>query len=384
MTDVDGEVTMNRQDGRVVDGDTRTGRLTSNNPVYQLDVAAVRRIVPELLDTLRARMRILHRVRLLQPIGRRALAVEMGTTERVLRSEVEFLRQQALLVAGPAGMGLSEEGHNLLNEFEQVLAAIEGRTELATALSRTLGIANVLVVVGDSDEEQWVKDTLGLQAAMHLREDLHGGDVVAVTGGSTMATLAKMMPHRGADLDVRVVPARGGLGESASVQANTIAEELALALGGRHTVLHIPDRLSEETLARLMSEPMVQERLNEVRAATVVVHGIGDALQMAYRRQLSETEVHTLQEQDAVAEAFGYYFNRDGLAVYTMTTVGLKLADLERMRLVMGVAGGGSKAAAIVAAARAYRMDVLVTDEGAANAILHQTNESDVKTEGFR
>jgi len=371
---LDGGVTMNRTEGAIVGGDIREGSRQTEQG-QQLNITAVRRVVPELLDTLRDRTRILHRIRLLQPIGRRALAVEMGTTERVLRGAVEFLKEQGLLLAGPAGMALSEEGQNLLNELDQVLAAIEGRTELATALSRKLGIRDVIVVVGDSDDEQWVKDSLGLQAARHLRARLQSGDVVAVTGGSTMATLSKMMPRQGSSLDVRVVPARGGLGESASVQANTIAEELALAIGGRHTVLHIPDRLSEDTLAQLMGEPTVQERLKEVREATVVVHGIGDALQMAYRRQLSEAEIQTLQEQDAVAEAFGYYFNREGLTVYTMTTVGLQLGDLERMRLVMGVAGGRSKAAAIVATSCAYRMNLLVTDEGAAKAILHQASQ---------
>ncbi|QSO54725.1 DNA-binding transcriptional regulator [Alicyclobacillus curvatus] len=335
-----------------------------------INLSAARRIVPELLETLSSRYRILHRLRLLQPIGRRALAVELGTTERVLRSEVEFLRQQGLLDAGPAGMMLSDEGQALLDELDSVLASLEGRTELASALQKVLQISRVVVVVGDSDVEQWVKDTLGFQAATELRTLLHEGDVVAVTGGSTMATLAKMMPRHNAPFPVRVVPARGGLGESTSIQANTIAEQLATALGGSYSVLHVPDRLSEETLKRLNDEPMVQERLEEIRQSNLVVHGIGGALQMAERRALSPEEYEMLVKRGAVAEAFGYYFNQQGETVHSMTTVGLKLGDLDRMRLVMGVAGGASKAPAIASVAKAYRIDLLVTDEGAARAIL--------------
>ena len=338
-----------------------------------INLSAAQRIVPELLETLRSRSRILHRIRLLQPIGRRALATELGTTERVLRSEVEFLRQQGLLDAGPAGMVLSDEGNALLDELDSVLATMEGRTELALTLEKVLGIPRVVVVVGDSDGEQWVKDTLGFQAANELRNLLCEGDVVAVTGGSTMATVAKMMPQ-GKALPVRVVPARGGLGESTSIQANTIAEQLATVMGGSYSVLHVPDRLSEETLKRLTDEPMVQERLNEIRQSTVVVHGIGGALQMAERRALSHDEYLMLEEQGAVAEAFGYYFNQQGQTVHSMTTVGLKLADLDRMRFVMGVAGGTSKAPAIASVAKAYRIDLLVTDEGAARAILNHVH----------
>jgi central glycolytic genes regulator len=336
--------------------------------VIQLSVA--RRMVPELLETLRSRATILHRVQLLQPIGRRALADELGTTERILRSEVDFLRRQGLIAATAAGMSLTEEGHSLLEEVDELLAATEGRAELATRLSRQLFIPKVLVVQGDSDTDEWVKDTLGYQAATQLRALLLDEDVLAVTGGTTMAAVAQMMPVKGETRKVRVVPARGGLGETVSVQANTIAAELAQRLGGDSIMLHVPDRLSQETLDQLMNEPQVQERLKALRQANVVIHGIGGALRMATRRQMDADEIRSLQQCGAVAEAFGYYFNSDGEIVHTMTTVGLRLDDIRTMRTVMGVAGGHSKAQAIAAAAKAYRMDVLVTDEGAAKAIL--------------
>lgn len=335
-----------------------------------LELSAVRRIVPELMETLQARVQILHRIRLLQPVGRRALAAAMGITERVLRAEVEFLRRQGLLVFNPAGMSLSEQGYALLDQLEGVLAAVEGRGELAQRLSRALGIPHVTVVQGDSDEETWVKDTLGLQTALYLRETLTEGDVLAVTGGTTMSAVAEMMPAKGPRLRIRVVPARGGLGENVDIQANTIAARLAERLGGTSIMLHVPDQLSPETLEHLTSEPLVQERLQEVREATVVVHGIGDALTMARRRQLAPEELAVLRARGAVAEAFGYFFDAQGEPVHAMTTVGLRLEDLAQLRLVIAVAGGASKAKAIAAAAKAYRMDVLVTDEGAATAIL--------------
>lgn len=335
-----------------------------------LDLSVVRRIAPEWLEVIQSRAGVLRRIRFLQPIGRRALALEMGSTERILRAEVDFLKQQGLISAQAAGMSLTEEGYTLLEQVETLLAAIEGRAELSRAAALLLGIPKVLVVAGDSDTDVRIKDALGYEAAVYLRSVLLPDDVLAVTGGTTLAAMAKQMPRKGQPVPIRVVPARGGLGETVSAQANTIASDLAERLGGTSIMLHVPDRLSEVTFKRLAEEPMVRERLAEVRQATVVVHGIGGAMKMARRRQLTAAEIVELEQSGAVAEAFGYYFDSTGRTVSTMSTVGVRLGDLQQMRLVIGVAGGRSKAKAIVAAAKAYPMHVLVTDEGAARALV--------------
>ena len=49
--------------------------------------------------------------------------------------------------------------------------------------------------------------------------------------------------------------------------------------------------------------------LDKIRQANITIHGIGDALKMAYRRQSSEQVIENLQHHQAVAEAFGYYFD---------------------------------------------------------------------------
>ncbi|MCF8568186.1 DNA-binding transcriptional regulator [Alicyclobacillus tolerans] len=344
-----------------------------------ISLSIARRIVPELLEVLQNRAKILNRIWQMQPIGRRALAAELGTTERVLRAELDFLKQQGLLVAATTGMSLSVEGQSLLEELDILLAAIEGRISLAQQLSKVLKIEQVIVVGGDSDQEEWVKDTLGYQAGVYLQSVLQPSDIVAVTGGTTMAAVAKMMPAKAERMNVKIVPARGGVGENLSLQANTIASELAARLGGTSTMLHVPDRLGEDTLELIVKEPEVQRRLQEIRSASIVLHGIGDAMKMAERRQSRREEITLLREQGAVAEAFGYYFDSDGKVVHEMNIIGLRISDLTQVRAVMGVAGGRSKSAAIVAAAKAYPMDVLVTDEGAAKAVLQNTFREELR-----
>lgn len=339
------------------------------------DWTAVRRVVPELMDTLQRRLRILQRVHLLGPIGRRALAQSMQQSERTLRAELDVLRQQGLLLSSAAGVSLSDEGSTLLTELEEVAAAAAGRADLAGWLGQMLNIPDVTVVEGNSDAEPWVKDQLGLQAGQRLQSVLQNDDVIAVTGGTTVAAIARNLSERHDFTGIRVVPARGGVGETVAYQANTIAAALADKFGGKSLMLHVPDRLSPGAFEQMLSDPYVAQRLPMIRASSVVVHGIGDAFAMARRRQATEEELNQIKAGNAKAEAFGYYFDGQGKVAYSMKTIGLRLQDMDHVRVVMAIAGGADKAEAIAAAAKAYRIDILVTDEGAARHLIQLNSQ---------
>src|SRR4051794_21499783 len=100
----------------------------------------------------------------------------------------------------------------------------------------------------------------------------------------------------------------------------------------------------------MIKEPEIHEVLALIKSASMVLHGIGDAITMAERRKTSAEELQKLQEFQAVGEAFGYYFNEAGEVVHKVQTIGLQLNDLENVENVIAVAGGASKAKAI----RAY------------------------------
>ncbi|MCI0182251.1 sugar-binding transcriptional regulator [Sulfoacidibacillus ferrooxidans] len=331
---------------------------------------ASQRLVPELAQKFRSRYRVLQRIFLHQPIGRRSLAQVLGTTERILRADVELFKEQGLIDVGPIGMSVTDAGEILLADLDKVIRKLDGRRELEQQLATVLAISRVTVVPGDCEQDDAVMRDIGHAAAQMLQGYIVPPCTVAVTGGSTMATLAEMMPRVISTQQVEVLPARGGLGERVELLANTIASQLADKLGGTYRMFHVPESLSKATVERLSKEPVIQEMAERIRRADIVVHGIGDALTMALRRQLDDDTVAILQSSGAVAEAFGYYFDAQGAIVYTMNTVGMRLEDLAEIDAVIAVAGGRAKGAAIRAASRAYQIDALVTDEGAARAIL--------------
>ncbi|MDB5085860.1 MAG: hypothetical protein JWN30_2746, partial [Bacilli bacterium] len=240
-------------------------------------IAAQMKLVPDLVATMSRRYKILQQILLNQPIGRRSLAQQLHATERVLRGEVEFLRAQDLLAIEALGMRLTPAGARLVNDLDPVMTALNGMSELEDLLKERLGIPSVIVVPGDQDSDPLVKRELGYVSAKFIQNHLKDGDILAVTGGTTMAAVADMMPQIRLP-NLVVIPARGGLGEQVETLANTIASTMAARLGGSHKLFHVPDYLLEEASQSLARDPIVAETLNKLRTAHMVVHGIGQAM----------------------------------------------------------------------------------------------------------
>lgn len=327
------------------------------------------KLVPDILEEMKRRYRILKQIHLAQPIGRRSLAQNLATTERILRAEVDFLRDQGLIMAETIGMSITDSGRQVLHNLDGMMRELEGFQDLEERLSKALGIAQVLIIPGDSKEDPLVKKEMGYQTARLIREYLREG-VLAVTGGTTIAEVASMMPAGPTAHPVEVLPARGGIGENVEIQANTISAAIANKLGGTYRMLHVPDNLSDETSQMLHEEPHIQDYLNRIKNVRMVVHGIGQAITMAKRRGVSNEVLSLLAAKEAKGEALGYYFAEDGRVVYSMNSIGIRMNDLEHVDMMIAVAGGREKAAAVIAVARGSRQDVLVTDEVCAEAML--------------
>lgn len=63
------------------------------------EVELIESIVPDLIDVLRKRFIILRNIDWSEPVGRRVLAQILGMSERVLRTETDYLRKQELIAS---------------------------------------------------------------------------------------------------------------------------------------------------------------------------------------------------------------------------------------------------------------------------------------------
>ena len=152
----------------------------------------LQKIVPELTNLLVQRYQILRQVSHEYPIGRRALAARLGLSERVLRAQVDFLKNGGLLAFSSAGMSVTEEGADILKELADYVRKLQDLNSLEQFLCERLDIGRVVIIPGDSDQEEVVKREIGRAAARILGNLLNDGKehIVAVSGGTTMAALA--------------------------------------------------------------------------------------------------------------------------------------------------------------------------------------------------
>lgn len=247
-----------------------------------------KQLLPDLMDVLRIRYTILHQIMLSELIGRRTLAPLLDMTERVLRAETDLLKAQGLIEIETSGMRISEAGSRLLEQMGPIAKELFGLNDLEEKIRRTYGLRKVIVVPGDCEASPLTKRDLGRAGAKALLSVMSDDDIIAVTGGSTLAEVAEQLnlltavPMKNSWF----VPARGGLGESMEFQANTIASTMAKRVGAKYRLLHVPDLLSDDAYQSLVQDRNIQEIVQVIRQCRIIVHGIGDAMEMTRRRRL--------------------------------------------------------------------------------------------------
>lgn len=335
------------------------------------DLKLLKTITPEVIGIFETRYSILRTILYNQPIGRRSLSNLIDIQERTVRNEANILRKQGLLEIEKVGMSVTNDGLNLLNKLSDTYIQLKGIPELEVKLKAVLGIRDVYIVPGNSEKDKLVLKDLAKKASLILKSKVVDNDIIGITGGTTMAEVAKNCTQENRNNNLTVIPARGGLGRNLHTQSNSIAVQIAEKLNGEYKLLYVPDGLSENALKHMVQNQEIKESLELINNMNILVFGIGRADVMAKRRNLGDKKIDKLIELGAVAEAFGHYFNIYGKDIWEYKTIGLSLEQFKSLSNVIGVAGGESKAEAIMAISTLNSNLQLITDESAARKILN-------------
>lgn len=253
---------------------------------------------------------------------------------------------------------------------------LEDIGELAKRLKERYRLEQVRVAYSPLNEYEEIKKNIGRKAAAFLHEIVKDGDIIGVTWGTTMYSLACQLKGKRVQ-GVEVVQLKGGVSHS---QSNTYAAETVhLFAKAYHTIaryLPLPVIFDNPDLKRMVENDQHIRRIIELgRQANIAVFTVGtvkdDAL--LFRLGYLGPEEKTVLQQTGVGDICSRFFDAEGRIcneAINSRTVGIELADLRHKESSILVAGGERKIAAIQAALAGGYANILITDQFTAKALL--------------
>jgi DNA-binding transcriptional regulator LsrR (DeoR family) len=231
-----------------------------------------------------------------------------------------------------------------------------------------------LVAVEPRDVDETPTEAAARAGARILSRRARAGGVIGVGWGLTLRAAARQVvrgPVRGLTL-VDVVgrpPADDSL-----VAASRV---LARAWGAEAVPVPAPAFAATPKMrAELLRNPVVERALARAREADLIVVSVGGVDEEATLVREGVVDAATLarlRAAGAVGDLLGHFFDARGREVRVRglaVPIGLGLDDLRAARLVVAVAAGQAKVAAIRAAVASGLVSGLVTDETTARALL--------------
>lgn len=247
--------------------------------------------------------------------------------------------------------------------------------ELEQKLERQYGLREVLVVDGESTEEE-LEMALGSAAARHMQYMIRDGYTVGISMGSTLYHMVSQLKDGGAQ-DVTFVPLIGGMGRlRTELHSNSLAESMSRFYGGTFIPLHAPARVSSALVRdELMREDSLSPAISLMRNLDVALVGIGypnEHSAIKATGYFKENEIESLMEREVAGELCMQFYDVTGdTAPYRgdNTVVGIDIHRLRKVPCSVGIAGGMEKLSAIRGAIQGRYINMLITDVQCAEAL---------------
>lgn len=259
-----------------------------------------------------------------------------------------------------------------------VLPPIGVYAEIEERIEQQFGLAEAVVVEVPSDSAEAIRREVGVAAADHLSRAVMEGDRIGVSWGTTLkAMVDSLQPIQTSN--VHVVQILGGIGPpEAKEHATELSRGLAHVLGARLTVLPAPGLVDNPAVREaITSDRYVRNALELFEALDTAYLGIGALETNAALKQdgsrISQEEYDELVERGAVGDMAMRFFDADGLPIESSLNdrmIGITLEQMNRVDRVVGVAGGMRKHDVILGALRGGLVDVLITDQRTAEALV--------------
>ena len=249
--------------------------------------------------------------------------------------------------------------------------------DLSADLRAHLGLRRTIVLARTADGDGVYGD-LGKVGAELLAELVTGGDVLGLScSRSVTATTQALRDLEPCDV-VQLTRTLAGAGvDTGSVES---VRRAAVVSGGRafpiYAPMVLPDSSTKQSLAGQEGIRNTLDRIETVTVAMVAIGGWSEGLSTVWGSVTGDEQVAAVRA-NAIGEIGGRLFDVNGDPVPGSVddrVLGMTLAQLREIDEVVGLAHGGGRAPAVLAAVASGLIDTLVCDAGLARALLNETD----------
>jgi len=248
---------------------------------------------------------------------------------------------------------------------------------LESKFEAAFGIKEAVIVPSTGDQDSaLVLDSVARAAGQYL-SGLGKIPAIGISWGRTMTAVARRLPPYWNE-GVEVVLLNGSMNVRYSgPQTNNVAELFASAGKGIATLLPVPAVFGHaSTKQALEHDPTIAAVLDFAARVPVICFGIGAMVQDSVLIQsgyVSLQQHELLKRNGAVGDILSRYIDAEGNIVdpeLNARTIGISLESCRSRVLSIGIAAGLEKRDAVLSCLRAKYVNVVITDEATALAVM--------------
>jgi deoxyribonucleoside regulator len=250
---------------------------------------------------------------------------------------------------------------------------------LEDELEKRFGLKRAIVIENNGLSDPELKSKLGATASDFLLEIIKEGDVVGVSWGTTVNEVIDHLPSK-INKKIEVIQITGGSHQLAvNLNTHDITRRFAAKFGVQPHLLYAPAILdSRELYDMLLKEKSIKSTFSLFNSVTIALVGIGAIYPKVISTLLNtghidKDDFESLKQCNAIGDVFSHFFDLKGDICDSSLKgrlVAMPVEILKKVPYSMGVAGGKLKSEAILGALRGRYINILITDDTAAERVL--------------
>lgn len=249
---------------------------------------------------------------------------------------------------------------------------------LENELERRFGLKEAYVVDSADDAEE-VRNKLGHAGLDFLRRVVQKTDVIGFAWGTSMGAMAdNVVPDKNMLSGVDIIPLVGGVENvDSKYHVNSIITKIAESYGATSHCLYAPAVCQTAAIKEAIIQNANYQKIASLwDKLTIAFVGIGVQIKnsnVVWSGEFGHEYIEELSSAGAIGEICSIFYDIHGKIIPTSLrdkTVAIDIEKLSRVNYSVGIAASLEKVPAIYGALQGRLVNVLITDEVTARALL--------------